>query len=708
METLGTPYDVGLNPTIYQRKYLPHTEKSSYDEVTPLHTSIFFNKVEFIDNLIIDYEINVNHQDTLGNTALMLAGMKGNMAAAKKLIAHNPSTSLVNQHGQSAILMALRYNHPDVALLILNTVNDPTQLMCFTDNSGYTILHYAAYCNDEFLNNFIESNSCVEDMLENTTNPSCSTPLHFAAANGSTKTVSWLLAKGANPTAENCMGQSPLLLAIKKNYKDTINVLLPVSSANVPDNYGQLALHYAAAVGCDVDVLQRILNQFPKALGKMDTNGNYPFHCAVRSNDRKVLDFFFVAEGPSLLVKKNSNGMTPLMLAVACGAQESFGYLTELGSEFYERSMCGTSPFLLACAYGQLEMAKVVFKTDPSVITDVDNSGNTAVHYAVQNNRADIIKWIYETAPEMMNVKNEVGESALHIGCLCGNKNVVEVLRVFGLELSEKTKSGRTGLHYAVLGGHLDVVKLLKKTVGEECYKGDKNKLTPLHYCCAFGMVHLLEEVLSGDVNQLNARDGCGRTPLHVAVVMNDAICVQFLLEKGANLEEVDIRKMSPLSSAINRGYIHCYEIINKCTTFTVIKRVKMVSDYLPDNEKMLQVKSNDVIDVYWESKRGWAIGKLGNKIGLFPLAKSIVVPLEQTDLDKIKEVLANKKMVKKGVDKKNRSASVVSKETQTQAKNTKNAAQVNVNPAALLAMQQLPTQRRAKRTRKAVASVDV
>ncbi|KAL7714683.1 Inversin-A [Entamoeba marina] len=704
MDSSTSPYQVGLSPTVYQQKFLRSEMVKATDDITPLHVSVFFNKVEFIESLIEDYQINVNYQDNFGNTALMIAAVTGNVEAARELLSNNASKTLVNKYGQTAILVALRYGKGDVAQTIIKSLTNPFQTLSSTDNAGYTVLHYAGYCNDLEVLTTIDELCYVDDMIENTINPSCSTPLHIAAANGCHRTVEWLLSRGACATTENCMGQSPLLLAIKNGHKECIELLLDISSANVPDNYGQLALHYAA-IGNDLDILQQIYTRFPKALTKMDTNGNFPYHHAVKSNDKKILDFFYLTEGANLLIKKNSNGMTPVMLAVACGAIESFKYLRELGGDVYVQSMSGTTPFLLTCAYGKLEMAELLFKEDPSVISDMDNTGNTAAHFAVQNNRLPMLRWLHVVAPEIIEKKNRVGETALHIACLCGYKQLVETLQSFGLSMTQTTNNGRTPFHYAVLGGHLSLVRQLRRNSNPAYFAGDKNKLTPLHYCCIYGFAHLIDDLLSAHPALIDARDGCGRTPLHVAVVTNDACSVRKLIAGGADKQQVDIRKMTAEQSAINRGYIHCYELLNgKTTDFTIVKKVKMVVDYLNDDENLLRVKNNEVVNVYWEHKKGWAIGSVNNQYGLFPLAKGTTIELSKEEKEKITQVLSLKKMVKKGVDKKNRSASVAFKGNDQQTKRTQQA--VAVDPTALLGLQQ--TQSKRRKTRKGVVAKDV
>lgn len=56
------------------------------------------------------------------------------------------------------------------------------------------------------------------------------TALTVAAANGSTATVSALLARGANPVAVNAKGLSPLMLAAREGHRGTAERLLQGSS----------------------------------------------------------------------------------------------------------------------------------------------------------------------------------------------------------------------------------------------------------------------------------------------------------------------------------------------------------------------------------------------------------------------------------------------------------------------------------------------
>lgn len=115
-------------------------------------------------------------------------------------------------------------------------------------------------------------------------------------------------------------------------------------------------------------------------------------------------------------------------------------------------------------------------------------------------------------------------------------------------------------LHYAVMRGHLDVVKLLVdrganingldgQSSAMIFFAIRKNHFDVLHYLLENGAV----------VNALvcDSRDrSYRRTPLSLAVENGQLEAVRVLLEHGANMHDVDARGLNPLCSAVNRQHI--------------------------------------------------------------------------------------------------------------------------------------------------------
>lgn len=86
------------------------------DEETFLDAAIFGD--EDVIKKIIDKNINVNIQDDVGNTALILACMEGHIKVVELLIKANADKSIVNKHGNDALFYAKRNNYNDIIKLL--------------------------------------------------------------------------------------------------------------------------------------------------------------------------------------------------------------------------------------------------------------------------------------------------------------------------------------------------------------------------------------------------------------------------------------------------------------------------------------------------------------------------------------------------------------------------------------------------------------
>ena len=124
--------------------------------------------------------------------------------------------------------------------------------------NGSTLLHKVATCG---------SLGCLKLLVElncdvNNVNDEGETALYLASGNGSSSCVAALLQGGAKPCpAPNWLigdNQTPLMIAAYNNYHDVVKVLLPYSNVNFASEYGDTALHYAAARGCKNTVVTLI------------------------------------------------------------------------------------------------------------------------------------------------------------------------------------------------------------------------------------------------------------------------------------------------------------------------------------------------------------------------------------------------------------------------------------------------------------------
>ncbi|MEI0447422.1 ankyrin repeat domain-containing protein [Brachyspira intermedia] len=86
------------------------------DEETFLDAAIFGD--EDVIEKIIAKNINVNIQDDVGNTALILACMEGHVKVVELLIKANADKSIVNKHGNDALYYAKMNNYNNIVKLL--------------------------------------------------------------------------------------------------------------------------------------------------------------------------------------------------------------------------------------------------------------------------------------------------------------------------------------------------------------------------------------------------------------------------------------------------------------------------------------------------------------------------------------------------------------------------------------------------------------
>ena len=113
-------------------------------------------------------------------------------------------------------------------------------------------------------------------------------PLHIACANGASDEVLKLLID-TYPTSKTSVdnrGRTPLHFSVgNETYEPSpvvVELLSDTGAAGYADENGSLPLHYACAYGSSMEVLEVLLEVYPKSNILGDINGRTPLHFAVR------------------------------------------------------------------------------------------------------------------------------------------------------------------------------------------------------------------------------------------------------------------------------------------------------------------------------------------------------------------------------------------------------------------------------------------
>ncbi|OLD65346.1 MAG: hypothetical protein AUI47_02350 [Acidobacteria bacterium 13_1_40CM_2_68_5] len=173
-------------------------------------------------------------------------------------------------------------------------------------------------------------------------------------------------------------------------------------------------------------------------------------------------------------------------------------------------------------------------------------------------------KTLLETRPDLVNARNENGDSLLMTAAYTGRRDLFDVLlqngagisvfeasalglpdRVLGCLKTDPSlvgaysHDGWTPLHLASFFGHQEVADLLLDRGADVNARSRSTRFarenTPLHAAAANRNVAVAELLIARGAD-VNARDGSGFTPLALAANNKNDLMVVILLEKGAQI----------------------------------------------------------------------------------------------------------------------------------------------------------------------------
>lgn len=289
-----------------------------------LHRSIRFNAPALSASLV-QAKINLNQADQEGNTPLMLAVRSRSLYHVKLLLDHAADVNLANRFGKTALQQAIELGEDELAHLLLaakaaiNTkdadqrsplltalANNRTALAAklialgadvnIRSKGEWTALHYAAQLgNLDLVKVLLEKgaingiknwgNETAADLAQENPNilavlkaapyqanyfqqtgTFANTPLHWAVRDQNLAAIDALLASNKDINARNIYDETPLILALKGIQHQpelatqvTARLLAADAEVNTPDRYGNTALYYALQNRTPLPLLEMLL-----------------------------------------------------------------------------------------------------------------------------------------------------------------------------------------------------------------------------------------------------------------------------------------------------------------------------------------------------------------------------------------------------------------------------------------------------------------
>ncbi|MEP3895219.1 MAG: ankyrin repeat domain-containing protein [Litorimonas sp.] len=199
------------------------------------------------------------------------------------------------------------------------------------------------------------------------------TPLHLS---GTEQKLNILLEAGADLNARDDSGRTPLLRAAKWGTHEYMSALIAAGAKTIiRDRDGSTPLHLAAKRDGS-EGISVLLNAGAKVNAR-DNDGSTPLHLAFDNEDLNLALVRALLAAAADVNARNEVGFTPLHFAAMRGTEESINFLLNVGANGSAKSLKGNSPFYFAKdnnkiidtdAYWKLRDAS--FEPDPEDIAE--------------------------------------------------------------------------------------------------------------------------------------------------------------------------------------------------------------------------------------------------------------------------------------------------------------------------------------------------
>ena len=415
--------------------------------------------------------------------------------------------------------------------------------------------------------------------------------LHWAAHRNDRETAAALIRAGADVHSPNHYGVTPLALAARTGDAEILSLLLAAGvDPNDPGqavNAGETPLMLAARTG-QVEAVRVLADAGADVNAQETWNGQSALLWAAAEGHVPVVETL-IARGADVAARSNT-GATPLLFAARKGSIGAVRALLEAGADVNEARPDRATALLVAVVNGHEDLVDLLLErgADP-------NAEGGSTRLTVQGMRAqpmplEIRKLGYsERESEGIipgNIFGRVLQAAVHVanwhisdqfisvnldrlrvvralldhGADVNGRNTMEEPRWSGARY-RRHMTGATAFMLAAKAADVEVMRLLLEYGADPAINTEDN-ITPLMAAAGISWasnqdraseaqvleaVRLLVEELDADVNAVN---DVGETAMHAAAYRGANSVVQYLYDKGADLDVVALDGRTPLRVA--------------------------------------------------------------------------------------------------------------------------------------------------------------
>jgi ankyrin repeat protein len=348
---------------------------------------------------IIQQGLSVETANATGETPLFMAVKHDGASTVRTLLASKANLHARDTFGNSVLHAAVRWNAKNSALTLIESGIDINA----HNLSGNTPLHDAVRLGISDIEIILISRGADPEVR----NADGNTPFMEAVIAGYAGSMERLAARGADPMTRNVRGDTPLHMAVNMERSDLVSVLLRMGVSIHARNTRERT-PFQTALNVSPRMVSTLLTK--DRINGSDDFGNSALHIALREKAPASTVKIILDQG-ARRTAVDSNGRTPLRLAVDLSAWESAKLLADSGSDPFSTAGDGRTPAEIVLTKGS-EGIYALFSG--RAINARDASGNTILHYAARQSSTDTILLLLELGANK-SLKNIAAESPADI-----------------------------------------------------------------------------------------------------------------------------------------------------------------------------------------------------------------------------------------------------------------------------------------------------
>jgi len=264
----------------------------------------------------------------------------------------------------------------------------------------------------------------------------------------------------------------------------------------------------------------------------------------------------------SAVSRSVAGGVTPLAVAAALGLSDAVDALVAAGASMDALDDCGASALHYAAANGSVPLMAKLVAWEPGHLDRSTYHGWTPLMYAVWNGHLPAVQWCLERGCNPCSADSATRCTPLHMAAQRGHAGTMEALLAAGADARAVDKLDGTAAHEAAIAGHCDCLRLLMDAAPELLHAVAGNGGgTPLCMAAYRNLVPVVEWLLERGARVDDPTDD-GETALMCAAREGAVAAAEMLLAAGADVRAMDVEGLSAVHLAAVGGSVPVMQAI--------------------------------------------------------------------------------------------------------------------------------------------------